>query len=292
VTAPSQALGIGMVLLSAAVMATAPTLARLAFDAGSNTLTVVTLRTLIGAALMAGMLAALGRAVLPPRAAWPLALLGSVYYAAMSVSFIGAAALIPAGLTLLIFFIHPIMLAAHAHWRGTDRLTPGRMALAALALAGLGLVVGDVAGSISGLGVALALFSAAMVCGVILVGARLRQHTGSVQTSLAFMLCAGPGFALATTLGGGWELPAGAVGWAAVVAAGIGIAVGLAAFFAAYRHIGVLRATMVSNIEPLFGVLFAMAVLGERLDAVQWLGAAMVIGALVLLEWRQAAAAG
>ncbi len=286
-TPPSQALGIGLVLLSAAVMATAPTLARLAFEAGSNTLTVVTLRTLIGAVLMAGMLAAFARPVLPPRAAWPVALLGSLYYAAMSVSFIGAAGLIPAGLTLLIFFIHPIILALHAHWRGTDRLTPRRAALALMALAGLGLVVGDVAGSISAAGVALALFSALMVCGVILFSARLRQHTGSVQTSLAFMLFAGPGFALATTLGGGWALPSGALGWTAVVAAGFCIAIGLAAFFAAYRHIGVLRATMVSNIEPLLGVFFAMAVLGETLDAVQWLGAAMVIGALVLLEWRE-----
>ena len=286
-TPPSQGLGIGLVLLSAAVMATAPTLARLAFEAGSNTLTVVTLRTLIGAALMAGMLAAFARPVLPPPAAWPVALLGSLYYAAMSVSFIGAAGLIPAGLTLLIFFIHPIILALHAHWRGTDRLTPRRAALALVALAGLGLVVGDVAGSISATGVALALFSALMVCGVILVSARLRQLTGSVQTSLAFMLFAGPGFALATTLGGGWALPSGAVGWAAVVAAGFCIAIGLAAFFAAYRHIGVLRATMVSNIEPLLGVFFAMAVLGERLDTVQWLGVAMVISALVLLEWRE-----
>ena len=284
--APSRALGISLVLLSAAVMATAPSLARLAFEAGSNTLTVVTLRTLIAAALMASMLALLSRPVLPPRTAWPLAALGSLYYGAMSVSFIGAAALIPAGLTLLIFFIHPIMLALHAHWRGTDRLTPHRAALACLALAGLGLVVGEVAGSISPTGVALALFSAAMVCGVILVGARLRQHTGSVQTSLAFMLCAGPAFVVVTTLGGGWALPSGALGWTAVVAAGFCIAIGLAAFFAAYRHIGVLRATMISNIEPLLGVFFAMAVLGERLDAVQWLGAAMVITALVLLEWR------
>lgn len=286
-TAPSQALGIGLVLLSAAVMATAPTLARLAFDAGSNTLTVVTLRTLIGAVLMAGMLALLARPILPPRAAWPVALWGSVFYAAMSVSFIGAAGLIPAGLTLLIFFIHPIMLALHAHWRGTDRLTPRRVALACTALAGLGLVVGEVAGDISITGVALALFSALMVCGVILVGAGLRQQTGSVQTSLAFMLCSGPAFALATTLGGGWALPSGALGWAAVIAAGFCIAVGLAAFFAAYRHIGVLRATMVSNIEPLLGVFFAMAVLGETLDPLQWLGAAMVITALVLLEWRE-----
>jgi drug/metabolite transporter (DMT)-like permease len=268
-------------------MAATPTLAKLAFEAGSNTLTVVTLRTLIGAALMAGALLLLARAVLPPRAAWPAVAAGSACYAVMSVSFIGAAAYIPAGLTLLIFFIHPIMLAALAHFRGQDRLTPRRAGLAALALAGLGLVVGDVAGEISAFGVGLALLSAVAVCGTILCSVRVRAHTGSVQTSLAFALGAAPGFVLATTLGSAWALPSGAVGWAALLGSGLCIAVGLAAFFAAYRHIGMLRAAMVSYVEPLIGVLFAMALLGERLDALQWAGALVTIGALVLMEVRE-----
>ncbi len=285
-SAPSQPLGIALVVFSTAVMATTPTLAKLAFDAGSNTLTVVTLRTLIGAALMAGALALLARPVLPPRAAWPAVLAGSLFYAVMSVSFIGAAASIPAGLTLLIFFIHPIMLAGIAHLRGQDRLTPRRAGLAVLALAGLGLAVGDVAGEISALGIGLALLSAVAVCGTILLSVQVRAHTGSVQTSLSFALGAAPVFVVATTLAGGWALPSGGLGWAAVLAQGLGIAVGLAAFFAAYRHIGVLRATMISYVEPLIGVLFAMALLGERLDALQWTGALLTIGALVLMERR------
>ncbi len=60
--------------------------------------------------------------------------------------------------------------------------------------------------------------------------------------------------------------------------------VGLVAFFAAFRFIGPVRATMLSNVEPLLGVLFAVAVLGERLGSLQWAGVALVVAALVLFE--------
>jgi drug/metabolite transporter (DMT)-like permease len=41
---------------------------------------------------------------------------------------------------------------------------------------------------------------------------------------------------------------------------------------------------MLSNIEPLISILFAAAILGERLEPPQWAGVALVIGALVLFE--------
>ena len=48
-----QAAGIPLVLASTIAFAVGPTAARLALDDGSNTLTVVTLRGVVGAALMA-----------------------------------------------------------------------------------------------------------------------------------------------------------------------------------------------------------------------------------------------
>jgi drug/metabolite transporter (DMT)-like permease len=56
------------------------------------------------------------------------------------------------------------------------------------------------------------------------------------------------------------------------------------AFFAAFRHISPVRATMIGNIEPLLGVLVAVAVLGERLAGWQWLGVGVVVAGLVLFE--------
>ncbi len=41
---------------------------------------------------------------------------------------------------------------------------------------------------------------------------------------------------------------------------------------------------MLSSLEPLVSILFAAAVLGERLRPPRWAGVALVVGALVLFE--------
>ena len=56
------------------------------------------------------------------------------------------------------------------------------------------------------------------------------------------------------------------------------------ALLAAFRCIGPVRATMVGNVEPLLGILSAVAVLGERLRPWQWAGVLLVVAALVLFE--------
>jgi drug/metabolite transporter (DMT)-like permease len=89
--------------------------------------------------------------------------------------------------------------------------------------------------------------------------------------------------ALATGLDA-WSMPQSMSGWTGLALAGLGSAVGLLAFFAAFRHISPVRATMISNLEPLLGVLIAVAVLGERLQGWQWLGVVVVVAGLVLFE--------
>jgi drug/metabolite transporter (DMT)-like permease len=64
----------------------------------------------------------------------------------------------------------------------------------------------------------------------------------------------------------------------------VGIGIGLLTLFAALRRLSPVRATMLSNVEPLVSVLFAAAILGERLEPPRWAGVALVIGALVLFE--------
>ncbi len=117
------------------------------------------------------------------------------------------------------------------------------------------------------------------------LGARA-QRAGATSTqvnlimiAVANIVCGG-----ATTAGGAWSLPTGMVGWLGLAGAGGGITIGLVAFFAALRFIGPVRATMLSNVEPLLGVLFAVAVLGERLTSLQWIGVALVVAALTLLQ--------
>jgi len=52
------------------------------------------------------------------------------------------------------------------------------------------------------------------------------------------------------------------------------------------RGLGSTKAALVSTSEPAFTVLLAALFLGERLTAMQWIGAVLVLGGVVLVEWR------
>ena len=59
---------------------------------------------------------------------------------------------------------------------------------------------------------------------------------------------------------------------------------GLLCFFASFRYLSPVRATMLSNAEPLLSILLAAVSLGQWLGPVLWSGAAIMIGAIVLFE--------
>jgi len=261
-------LGISYVLLSGAAIAVVPTSAKLAFEAGANTLTVVTLRGVVGMALMALFVATSGQIFrLPVRALAPCAGAG-LAHALVAYGFIGSVAHIPVGFAVLVYSTHPVLLAFVFHRQGRERLTLRKLVLALTVLASLALVLGGGSVEPDIVGVMLAMLASMSVCGVIPLGARAQSYGAtSTQINLVMMAVATVISGAATTAVGVWSLPTGMVGWLGLIGAGAGVTIGLVAFFAAFRFIGPVRATMISNVEPLLGILFAVAVLGERLRA-------------------------
>ena len=278
------AVGILLVLVSAVAFAIGPTAAKLAFDNGSNILTVVTLRGAIGAALLALLIVLLRQGFLISRLALRWCLACGVFSALMVYGFIGSVAYIPISVAVLIFFTHPIVIALLVHWRGGDRLTARKLLLAFGAFAGLAMVLGPAFGNLEPTGIALAALAATTICGAILCGARAQEFATSTQVNFYVTAMTGIVFAILTSVLSAWALPSNTVGWLGIVGAGVGIAVGLLTFFAAFRYLSPVRATMLSNFEPLLSILFAAAILGERLQPPQWFGVAIMIGAIVLFE--------
>jgi drug/metabolite transporter (DMT)-like permease len=279
-----QAIGIALVLFSAVAFAVGPSAARLALDNGSNPITVAALRSAISVALMGLLLVALRGGLRPDRRAWRWCLLAGALQAVTVYAFIGALALVPVGVAVLVFFTHPILIAVIAHLRGRERLTRRKAVLAVLAFAGLAAVLAPGTGALPPAGLALAGLAALAITGMILCAGRAQEHASSTQVNLIASTASALGFALVATLGGGWQLPANATGWIGILGAGFGIGIALLAFFAALRHLSVVRATMLSSIEPLLSILFAALVLGERLQPWQWAGATVAILALALFE--------
>lgn len=277
-------IGIALVLASAAALAVAPTAAKLALDSGGNTLTVVALRGAIGLALMGLLLAGSRQPFGVGRRTLGWCLCAGLFHALATYGFIGSVGYIPVSLAVPIVFTHPILVAVVSHWRGGERLTRRKLALALAALAGIALVLGREAGNLDPVGVGLAALAAAAVSGMILFIARAQEGATSTQANFHMTAVAVAALVAATIAGNAWSFPSGAVGWLGLAGAGVGVTVGFLTFFAAFRHIGPVRATMLGNVEPLLSTLFAVAVLGERLGPWQWSGVVLVVVALGLFE--------
>jgi drug/metabolite transporter (DMT)-like permease len=279
-----QAAGILLVLASTIAFAIGPTAAKLALDNGSNTLTVVTLRGVIGAALMALLVPMSRQGFGIDRRALRWCLYCGVFYSLTVYGFIGSVAYVPVSVAVLVFFTHPILVAVIAHRRGGDRLTARKVLLAFAALTGLALALGPGLGTLDPAGIALAALAAVAMSGMILCGSRAQERATSTQVNLYVTAASSIAFASLTTTLGAWAPPSNTVGWLGIAGAGAGIGIGLLALFAALRRLSPVRATMLSNVEPLVSILFAAAILGERLEPPQWAGVTLVIGALVLFE--------
>jgi drug/metabolite transporter (DMT)-like permease len=198
---------------------------------------------------------------------------------------------IPVSLVILLFFLHPIMLAVWSHLNRQERLSPARLSFAFMVFAGLCLVIGPDMSQLDPIGLLWGVVSAVAVSAMIIYSDRGRVDTPSsvitiYMTGFTAVLFTGLVFVLQD-----WAVPQTTAGWIGIVGAGLGLGFGILAFFEAFKHIGPVRASMISNVEPVLGVIVASWVLGERFDAMQWVGIVAVLLGLILFETRHLAQA-
>ena len=207
------------------------------------------------------------------------ALFQSCYFAAISLTSVSLATLVTIGGT-------PVIVAIAEQVRG--RRAPGRAGVItiAMALAGLGLLVGLPGGGFSEAAVlastGMALLSAAGFAAVTLIGT-------SPVTGLDELTLNGFGFSLggmallplAAVLGGlGFRPSLASAGLLAAL--GIGpTAVAYTLYFRGLRKAPASTAALLSLIEPLTAAVLAALVLGNRLSATGIAGAVMLLAAVV-----------
>ena len=286
-TSQSHLAGALMCAASAASFGTMAIFAKLAYDAGVGVLTLLFVRFVIAAGVLAA-LNARRRRPLPRRRVLLVALgLGAIGYAAQSGLFFTSLTRIDAGLTALVLYVYPALVTLGAVALGRDRLDRVRVASLLLAFVGLVLVL-FVGGSahLDVLGVALALGAAVAYTGYILVSDSVLD--GSIQPLLlAAFVCAGAAasFAVAAGVSGEVNLSFDAIGWLWIGLIGaVSTVTAIGLFFAGLTRVGASRASIISTIEPLVTVGLAALVFGEGLSAVQLAGGALVLGSVVLLQ--------
>lgn len=269
--------------VGAAVLGLAAVFARLAYAGGMDTLSLLAIRFAVMTAALFAAAAALGLPLRLPRPLWPAVAAVGAVFALSTYGYIGALAYIPVSLSMPIIYTYPLIVAALARLTRGEPFSPAKWCALVVALVGVGVMLGFSFGGFDPRGIALAALGAVTFALLTVGGARLMRAV-PVPVLVAYMSAlAATGFAVAGLAAGGLSLPATALGWIGAAGVTAAFLFGFTGFFVAVKTIGETRSAVISNLEPVSGVLVAIVALGETPTPAVATGAALVLAGIVLL---------
>jgi drug/metabolite transporter (DMT)-like permease len=289
--------GLGLALLSAASFGTSGSFARSLTEAGWSAGSAVTVRIGVAALILAvpAVLALRGRWSVLGRNASTVGIYGVGAVAGAQVGFFNAIQTLPVGVALLLEYVGTVLVVGWMWIRHGHRPRRLTLAGAAIAIAGLALLL-DLAGEtrLDAIGVLWALGAAVGLATFFVLSA----HGDSDLPPVAM---AGAGLTIGTlvllALGAVGVLPMRAtfgdvefagqrVSWLlpviglSLVAAAIAYVAGIGAA----RMLGAKVASFVGLTEVIFGVLFAWLLLDELPAAIQLAGGVLIVGGVTLVR--------
>ncbi len=216
-----------------------------------------------------------------------LLLVGLVISAAVLTAFFALERL-PASTYIALFFSYPAMVVLLSSLFG-ERIPPAAWLALALALTGIALTVPDfnAGGGADLVGVALALVNAAIVAVYYLLTKRAMHGVADVSGASAWMMLGSLAVFLLLIPLRGLMMPPNPV--TLLLLTGIAILGTVLPVFAvnlAIQRIGAAQSSLVSTVEPIMSMIVSMLILGEVILAVQWLGAALIVCSVLILQLR------
>jgi drug/metabolite transporter (DMT)-like permease len=285
-----NAMGVALIVGSACCFGVLGIFGKLAYRLQLTTPQLLSYR-FAGAALLLWIAARLIGERLPDRRSLiGLIIMGGVGYVGQSGSYFNALHYIPASTNALLLYTYPVVVTLLAGLLFHESLGWAKLGAVGLAFLGTVLVVEAQLHATSALGIILGLGSAAFYSAYILYGSRLLPGLPPVSSTAIIMTSAAAVWASYAAMTGqlavNWSPPR-----AALIAsfAVIGTTIPVLTFILGLPMVGPSRAAILSTFEPVSTVLLAIIVLGENANPIQYLGGALILASVVVLEgpgWR------
>lgn len=282
--------GYVMILTASLFWGLSATAAKVLLNRALDTVLLVQTRVTISFLLLLGWHLLFRRSVLrvDPGDLWRFALLGIVGIAGSNFTFYVTIRESTVATAILLQYTAPLLVMAYGALAGEDRVTPAKVAAAAVSLAGCFLAVGAYDASvlrITPLGLLTGVASAFVFAFLVIAPRRLLVRY-SVWTLTVYTLGFASLFWLVVNPPARVAAAAPDAGtWTALVGLAIcSVLIPHSLYFAGLRHVLPSRAIITSTFEPVMAILSAAVVLGELLTPLQVFGAVMVLSAVVLLQ--------
>jgi drug/metabolite transporter (DMT)-like permease len=274
------------VLTAAGMFTVSDVFAKLALNGGTNVLTLLSSRSIVGIVLMFLWLRLRPPVALTPRMKWVSLGLGVLFTLNLFGVF-KAIELVPVSIAILIYFIYPLLTGIIGAATGLDRLSLSGVVTAIVAFFGLTLIIGANPVDLAALGIVAAVGGALARTAMLLVTrAELKGADAGLVTWYTLWSSTAI-FVVAAALAWDWQLPHVTSGWIAFVGIGFSTVAAILAIYVSTQRIGPFRTALYMNLEPFMTAVVSAVVIGDRLTAVQILGGAIMIAALFVFQVRR-----
>lgn len=280
-------------LLAAAGFAAVSIFTSLATAAGLSLATVLAWRYTLSAVALVGFVGARNYKRIRPNEMMRLVALGGGGQALLVFVALSALKYIPAATLAFLFYTYPAWVALVQSLRGAEKLDARRALALGLSFAGIAVMVGlpaanPGAGALDWRGVALALGAAAIYGAYIPMMRWLaKDHPvapvsayGKIGSALAFLVLAVADQSFTFRMEPSTWAVIAALALFSTVLPGVFFLMGLV-------RLGPVRTAIVSTVEPFLTALLGVLVLSQALTLPTVLGGALIITAVVMLQFRR-----
>ena len=288
----SEREGLIWILLAAAGFSAMPTMVKLTYLHSAFEPMDIAIWRFVFAAPIMWALALFGRRSrrTKPAEKLPVArllVIGVIIAAAVMAAFFALERL-PGSTYIVLLYSYPAMVALLSRFLG-EEINPRAWIALALALVGVAMTVPNLGSATAGdaIGVALALLNAAIIAIYYLLARRALSGVVDVSRSSAVMMASTLFIMLLLIPLRGLQLPQNPLTLILLLCIGLfGTVLPVYAVNMAVQRIGAAQASLVSTIEPPMSMIVSVLILGEVVFAMQWLGAALIVGSVVILQLR------
>ncbi len=277
--------GLIITLVAAIAFGVYPAATQKVYADGANVVFVIIFSTFIRANSLFFSSLLRGKKVLPEKGMWIAAISGGLLQAVSICGVLASLQYLPAPITIIVLFTHTIMLLFLMAYKREIKLTKFALVTTLTALFGISLVVDVWQGlhDLSLIGLALVLVAAvATTVRLYGFGKQLKfldpAVVGAQTFSIAFF------FILFLAFFSAPVMPNSGAGYLWVLIASLGSALGTFGMFYGIKLLGAFQFSLMIKTEPIFTALFSFLILGQTLEAHQYLGMVVVLVSLVAYQ--------
>ena len=278
---------LGPVLTAAVMFSISDVFGKLALEGGTDVLSLLSFRSVIGIGLVFAWLQLSELAVPLSRNAKWISLALGVLLTANLFSLFKAIELIPVSIAILTYFIYPLLTGIIGAMTGIDRLTMTGAATALVAFLGLALIIGANPADLAILGLVAAVGGALCRTAMLLITRATLKSADARLVTWYTLWSSTAVFVALSMLTWSWHWPHRFSSWIAFLGIGFTTTAAILTLYVSTQRIGPFRTALFMNLEPLMTAALGAVVLGDRMAPLQMLGGAMLIASLCFFQMRR-----